>query len=90
MIQRGIILLASALLLGVTAEASAGDWIADAKTGCKVWNPNPTPGEGASWSGACRDGIAEGKGTLQWLKGGEAYECDEGDWQAGRQTGQGR
>lgn len=40
--------LISILLLASTsahAEENKGDWIADAKTGCKVWNPVPASDE---------------------------------------------
>jgi hypothetical protein len=69
--------------------AIAGDWIADAKTGCKIWNPHPVAGETASWNGPCKDGFAEGQGALDWLKAGASYERDEGVWRGGRQTGEG-
>jgi hypothetical protein len=79
----------SGCLVFSTGVAKAGDWIADAKSGCKVWNPRPSPGEAISWLGACKDGFAEGKGVLDWLRGGKPYEHDQGEWRAGRQTGQG-
>ena len=83
------IALASAFLLCAPAIAQAGDWIADAKTGCKAWNPQPSASEAVRWSGPCKDGFADGKGVLDWLRGGSQYERDEGLWRAGRQTGEG-
>jgi hypothetical protein len=79
-----------AMLFFPLSEAAAGDWIADAKTGCKVWNPNPAPGEAINWDGPCKDGFADGKGSLTWLKGGKPHERDEGDWRRGRQMGEGQ
>jgi len=64
-------------------------FIADAATGCRIWNPNPHPNETIRWSGACVNGLAQGKGRLQWLRGGAHYETDEGEWNAGRQFGHG-
>lgn len=81
--------LASAFILCAPAIALAGDWIADAKTGCKVWNPHPSVGETVRWSGPCKEGFADGKGILDWLRGDSQYERDEGLWHAGRQTGEG-
>lgn len=75
--------LASALFCSVPVIAWAGDWIADAKTGCKVWNPRPSPGEAVRWAGSCRDGFADGKGVLEWLRGEKPYERDEGIWRTG-------
>ena len=78
-----------AFLLVTTVGAFAGDWIADARTNCRVWNPHPAVGESVSWSGTCKDRLAEGKGILEWLKGGKPYERDEGTWRNGRQMGEG-
>jgi len=75
--------------LAVAPPALAGDWIADGKSGCRVWNPNPTAQESATWSGSCKDGLAEGTGVVQWFRGGLPFERDEGRWQAGRQVGVG-
>ena len=76
--------------LAVAAPAArAGDWIADGKTGCRVWNPNPTAKESVSWSGSCKAGLADGAGVVQWLREGLPFERDEGQWQAGRQVGVG-
>jgi MORN repeat len=82
-------LLALAALLSGSLCVKAGEWIAADKSGCKIWNPHPAAGEIARWSGACKGGFAEGRGVLEWLRGGYAYERDEGEWRAGRQAGQG-
>jgi hypothetical protein len=67
----------------------AGEWTADAKSGCQVWNPSPQLEETVAWSGNCANGRAEGTGTVQWLKGSAAFETDTGEWRDGRQTGKG-
>jgi len=72
----------------VAAEVeSRGDWMADARTGCKVWNPHPRPDEGVRWSGACKDGLAHGFGVVQWVRDYTPLERDEGEWREGRQIG---
>ena len=81
--------LLAAVFFAFPGAGFAGDWIADTKTGCKVWNPNPTAGEAAAWTGACKDGFADGRGVLKWLRGSQPYEQDEGEWRAGRQAGDG-
>lgn len=78
-----------AVLVLALHPAWAGTWIADPASGCKLWNPNPTPGETASWKGACKDGFAEGKGVLTWFRNAAPYEHDDGEWRAGRQMGNG-
>ena len=70
-------------------SAQQGTFIADTKSKCKVWNPNPKSLETIVWSGSCVDGLAQGHGKLQWLQNDKTYETDEGDWSAGRQVGRG-
>jgi hypothetical protein len=77
----------AALLL--VAPASAGDWISDNRMRCRVWNPNPTAQESASWSGSCEDGFAQGEGVVQWFRNGLPLERNEGSWMRGRQVGHG-
>ncbi len=86
-------LSALALALGCPVASAQsipqGTFIADANTGCKVWNPNPRSVETIVWSGPCVNGLAQGHGKLQWLQNGKIYETDEGEWSAGRQGGHG-
>ena len=66
-----------------------GSFVADPKSGCKVWNPHPQSNESVIWSGACAHGLAQGAGNLQWVHDGKPYEKDEGEWNAGQQSGRG-
>jgi hypothetical protein len=79
----------SAWFLVATLPAYAGDWVADAKSGCRVWDPNPQLEETVIWSGSCANGRAEGRGTAQWSKSGSPSETDDGEWRDGRQVNQG-
>ena len=67
----------------------SGAFVADPESGCKVWNPHPETGETVHWLGSCVDGLADGKGKLEWLRNGVPSERDEGEWRLGRQTAQG-
>ena len=78
------VILALLLLPVFVTGAIAGDW-AVAGDGCKVWNPHPASGETIRWTGGCKDGVVDGMGTLEWQRGGKAYERDEGQWLGGRQ-----
>jgi hypothetical protein len=64
-------------------------WIADAKTGCKIWDGAPDPEEKITWSGQCANGMAEGKGILQFFIGGNPAARYEGDMREGRADGHG-
>jgi len=79
----------SASLLVAASGAHAGAWLADAKSGCQVWDASPQLEEAVAWSGSCANGRAEGHGTVQWLKGNVAIETDQGEWRDGRQAGKG-
>lgn len=79
----------SAGLAVAAGPAHAGEWVADTKSGCQVWNPNPQLDKSVAWSGSCANGRAEGKGTVRWSKNGITNETDEGVWHAGRQVNNG-
>lgn len=81
------LLLGSSLAYGQTANT--GDFIADSRNGCKVWDPHPSAGETASWSGDCINGLAQGDGVVLWSRYGVSFEKDEGHWDQGRQSGRG-
>ena len=73
-----------------TAVATGGAWIADARTGCRVWNAEPEDGESIRWSGACADGLAQGPGVLEWFKDGKPTGRYEGEYRAGKMNGRGK
>jgi hypothetical protein len=81
--------VAAILVQSSVVAQPTGDWIADPKTGCKVWNPYPGPGQSIAWTGDCTDGLAQGRGTLQWFKDGKPGERDEGEFNGGKQDGRG-
>ena len=62
----------------------ASNWLADAKTGCKIWDGVPEAGESVSWDGPCQDGLASGPGTLLWFKDGKANGSYVGERVAGK------
>jgi hypothetical protein len=80
--------LAAGIIL-IATRALAGAWVADTKTGCQVWNPDPQLQESVAWSGACVKGRADGRGVVRWFEGDRMLETDEGEWRDGRQVGKG-
>lgn len=64
-----------------------GVYIKDEKSNCSVANPNPIPNEAITYSGGCKDGLAEGTGKLVWLIDGKPNPNDgryEGKFIKGR------
>jgi hypothetical protein len=85
------ILAAAMLLVSVPTfgQSLKPDWIADARTGCKVWDRDPHPKESITWSGACRNGKVEGHGSLDWFRDGKlAFHFDGTLW-GGKVSGRG-
>ena len=56
-----------------------------AKSGTRIRRPTKS----VIWSGVCANGFAQGTGNLQWVHDGKPYEKDEGEWNAGQQSGRG-
>lgn len=81
------LLLLSTLLL--TGSATAAD--EPALTGpdhCKIVDAHPADQRRATWSGPCKDGFADGNGTLVWYSKEQETVRYEGDVRAGRLHGQ--
>jgi hypothetical protein len=55
-------------------DAQDGGWLVDPRSGCRVLDANYDDGDAASWSGACRNGLAEGAGTLSFSNAGAVLE----------------
>lgn len=77
------------LALPALAQNDQPRWIGDPKTGCRVWNSSPEPGDSISWSGGCRNGHAQGPGVLQWFTDGKPASRFEGDYRDGLLDGKG-
>jgi hypothetical protein len=73
----------------VAAQTPEPGWIADATSGCRVWNTAPQPNESISWTGACRNNLAQGHGVLQWSKDGKPGSRYEGEYRDGNMNGHG-
>src|SRR3954462_8225955 len=74
-------------LIAPLAQAQlSSDWVADSH-GCKVANPHPQPIESISWTGACKDGYAEGPGKVLWFSQGKANGMTSGTFKRGKLSG---
>jgi hypothetical protein len=75
--------------LNVLAWALRPQWTADAKSGCKVWNASAKLNMSLHWDGPCKNGIANGRGTLTVIEDGKPDAFYQGDFIAGHITGRG-
>ena len=74
---------------GGAARAQTSGWSTDANTGCKIWNLAPQPNETVTWTGTCRDGVAQGQGVLQWFENGRLGDRYDGLIKDGKPNGRG-
>jgi len=83
-------LFAMILSIGsVAAQTAQPGWIADARTGCRFWKAVPELDESISWNGACPNGIAQGRGIVQWFKDGKPDGRLEAEFRDGKEIGRG-
>jgi hypothetical protein len=75
------------LLFAGTSVAQASRWIADARSGCRLWSLTPAPEESIVWEGPCVGGYGQGHGTLKWYVSGALFEIDDGDFVGGKLNG---
>ena len=66
-----------------------GQWMSDPKTGCRIWDDLPEPDQSVSWSGPCKDGLADGRGVAQWTIKGKPEDRYEGEMRGGKMAGTG-
>ena len=65
--MRPVLLSLFMLSLLSNAQAASDDFSAyHGSASCRIAPVLPTPRNGVSWSGACKDGFAEGEGVLEW------------------------
>jgi hypothetical protein len=87
----GVRPLLACLCLSLSAASLPADedWIKD-QNGCKIANPSPQPVETVTWSGACKEGFAEGQGLMQWYEDGKPGVRYDGSLARGAPSGQGK
>src|SRR5204863_7387540 len=56
---------------------------------CLLENPRPVPNERVTWTGGCKDGFADGDGTLTWYVGDEQTWVYVGRLERGKRNGRG-
>lgn len=78
-------LVAACIALPCHAEAG---WLEDAN-GCKVGASRATGPQAVAWSGACAQGLAEGRGQLRRFVNGALVSTYEGAMKGGRESGPG-
>jgi len=86
-----VLLTAGLMLVSVPTfgQSPKPGWIADPRTGCQVWDPNPQPDESIKWTGACRHKLAQGRGVLRWFQNGKPAAIARGWWRDGKMNGHG-
>lgn len=77
----------TAVLLLAAGPAWAEQIATDARTGCRIWDQYPDARKTIHWSGACRNGFAEGPGTLEWAYNGRPDGRARGTFVEGRLDG---
>ena len=58
-------------------------WIYD-ENGCKHYNAEPRENETLTWSGSCKNGYADGRGTLVWYHNGKKGSTTKGSKRKGK------
>lgn len=75
----------------VSAASSdvVANWIQDKTTGCKTFNPSPSPEHSVKIIGNCADGYLQGQGVVIWYRKDKQSAKSEGFYLKGKLAGQG-
>lgn len=83
--------LVAVLLVLVTSSVAAltprPGWVADAQTGCTLWDAIPAAHDSVTWSGGCPGRVAQGQGIAEWFQDGHPGSRVEGTFRDGRPAG---
>ncbi|MBL7900644.1 MAG: hypothetical protein JNK73_01505 [Bacteroidia bacterium] len=86
-------ILAFSLLIGVnqnsTAQDLEGKFLKDSKSGCTVWFKHTFSEDSVYWTGGCKDGFANGKGTMLGYTKGKRTSIYKGEMKHGKPNGYG-
>lgn len=66
-----------------------GTWLFEPGVGCRMWDWHPDTEDRASWTGACKGVLKEGRGVVQWTEHGKPIDRFEGSYRDGRREGPG-
>lgn len=64
-------------------------WVRDVMSDCWAYYTDGTDLVSFTWTGACKDHVLDGKGTLTWFRGSKMERTDEGVFRLGRNNGPG-
>lgn len=84
-----LIFLAAVMLMVLSFSSHADSEIVDRESGCKIWNSKSLVGYTVSWSGQCKNGKADGIGSLQWFYNKRPEGRYDGDYALGKMHGHG-
>ena len=76
--------------LSVFGQEPQGNYLADKRTGCKVWNLYYSAEDSIIWIGNCKNKFAEGFGTYTWFVEGKQEAQYIGMMQKGVPNGKGK
>jgi clan AA aspartic protease (TIGR02281 family) len=83
-VAAGLVLLATPSAATLTRDPG---WVADARTGCTIWNAIPAEHDSVTWSGECPSRLAQGPGIAQWFEDGKPSSRVEATFRDGRPEG---
>jgi hypothetical protein len=83
------VLLLATTVASMAQDTSEGGWIADPRTGCKLWMPAPKPEHTIHWNGPCKNGLVEGTSIVFFSFKGKGVAKYVGSVVAGRFEGRG-
>ncbi|MES1988446.1 MAG: hypothetical protein V4440_10535 [Pseudomonadota bacterium] len=84
-----LIVICSLILMTASLFSYADSEISDKETGCKIWNSKSLEGYAISWTGQCKNGKADGIGSLQWFYNKSPKGRYDGDYVLGKMHGHG-
>ena len=86
---KALTVLSAIMLMSMSHLSHAEAELADRESGCKIWNSKSLVGYTVTWTGQCKNGKADGVGSLQWFYNKRPEGRYDGDYAQGKMHGHG-
>ena len=80
-------LFAFSLIPIATNSQTIGQWFADSRSGCKIWDETPQPLQSIKFEGTCTKKLAQGQGKVTFFKNGLFDQVWDANWVDGKAVG---
>ena len=82
-----VVAILALILFNCVYAQTTGNWFADPKSGCRIWDDTPQPLQSIKFEGTCIKKLAHGQGKVFFYQNGVADQTWDANWVNGKAVG---